>query len=87
MLPKLLTEGLCSLRDDGDRLAFSCLWEITEKGEVLNTKFAKTVIRSKKAMTYEMAQNLIDNKNDNSELAFSLRNLLKLAKIFKNNRN
>ena len=55
MLPKLLTEGLCSLRDDGDRLAFSCLWEITEKGEVLNTRFAKTVIRSKKAMTYEMA--------------------------------
>jgi exoribonuclease R len=28
MLPKLLTETLCSLRDDGDRLAFSCLVEL-----------------------------------------------------------
>jgi len=31
MLPGLLTENLCSLRDDGDRLAFSVIWEIDSK--------------------------------------------------------
>lgn len=37
MLPKLLTETLCSLRDDGDRLAFSCLFEINKEAKVVNT--------------------------------------------------
>ena len=55
MLPKLLTEGLCSLKDDGDRLAFSCVWEISPKGQILKTEFFKSIIRSRKAMTYEMA--------------------------------
>ena len=55
MLPKLLTEGLCSLRDDGDRLSFSCICEISQNGEILKTEFFKSIIRSRKAMTYEMA--------------------------------
>ena len=38
MLPKLLTENLCSLKSNVDRLAFSVIWEMNEKAEV-NFKF------------------------------------------------
>ena len=62
MLPKLLTENLCSLRSQVDRLAFSVIWKVNLKtGKVIHTRFAKTVIRSRKALTYEQAQNMIDN--------------------------
>jgi exosome complex exonuclease DIS3/RRP44 len=55
MLPKLLTEQLCSLRDDGDRLAFSCILIMSPEAKILQTRFCKSVIRSKKAFTYQMA--------------------------------
>ena len=62
MLPKLLTEQLCSLRGGVDRFAFSVTWEMTPPpaAKVLHTEFFKSVIHSKAAMTYEQAQNLLD---------------------------
>ncbi len=44
MLPKELSNGICSLNPGVDRLAFSCLMEISDKGTVKKYKFAKTVI-------------------------------------------
>lgn len=45
MLPGLLTENLCSLRSDGDRLAFSVVWEINKDTfEVVKTDYGKSVI-------------------------------------------
>jgi len=55
MLPKLLTETLCSLRDDGDRLAFSSVFVLDKEGTILESRFHKSVIRSKKALTYQEA--------------------------------
>lgn len=57
MLPGLLTENLCSLVGGVERLAFSCVWEMNPyTAEIINVKFHKSVIKSKSAFTYEMAQ-------------------------------
>ena len=45
MLPKPLTEDICSLRADVERLAFSVLWEITEDARVIGVRFTKSVIK------------------------------------------
>jgi len=45
MLPKPLTEDICSLRGGVDRLAFSVIWEMTPNIEPLDIKFTKSVIR------------------------------------------
>ena len=83
MVPELLSSNLCSLRGNVERFAFSCVWEMNDQAEIISTKFHKSIIESKGAMTYEQAQNKIDDPNDNDELAIGLRNLLKLSKILK----
>lgn len=85
MVPELLSSNLCSLRDDGDRFAFSVIWEIDNDAKILSTKFHKSVIRSKASLTYQEAQNRIDSSSQD-ELTQSLRGLNKLAKILKKNR-
>lgn len=52
MLPKLLTENLCSLRSNVDRLAFSVIWEIDPNANIVNSRYCKTIIRSRRAFTY-----------------------------------
>ncbi len=47
MLPKELSNGICSLNEGEDRLAFSALIELSEEGEILSYRFEKTVIRSR----------------------------------------
>ena len=83
MVPGLLSSNLCSLRDDGDRLAFSCLWKMNKNGEILETKFAKSVIRSKKSMTYAEAQLRINDTALTDDVTEGLRGLNKIAKILK----
>ena len=57
MLPKILTERLCSLVGGEERLAFSVIWEITrDTHETINTRFCKSVIRSRAALSYGDAQ-------------------------------
>ncbi|XP_063699314.1 exosome complex exonuclease RRP44 isoform X2 [Culicoides brevitarsis] len=86
MVPELLSSNLCSLREGVERLAFSCIWEMDENANIKNTKYHKSVIKSKKAMTYEEAQLIIDDTNKNDDIAKSLRRLNSLAKILKNKR-
>ena len=52
MLPKLLTESLCSLVSDRERLAFSVIWEFDQNMNIINTKYHKSVIKSKFSFTY-----------------------------------
>lgn len=62
MLPTLLSADLCSLHQGVERLTVSVLWEITNDGEVVNTWFGESVIKSKYALHYEQAQAIIDNQ-------------------------
>lgn len=86
MVPELLSSNLCSLRGNVERFAFSCVWEMDKDAKIIETKFHKSVIESKAAMTYEQAQLIIDDKNKNDEIAKSLRRLNSLAKILKKRR-
>ncbi|XP_075908339.1 exosome complex exonuclease RRP44-like [Petromyzon marinus] len=47
MVPELLSSNLCSLRSNVNRLAFSCIWEMTPKAEIVSTRFTKSIINSK----------------------------------------
>lgn len=85
MVPELLSGNLCSLRGGVERLAFSVIWELSPQAKVLKTRFTKSVIHSKAAMTYAEAQMRIDG-HETDPLTISLRNLLKLSKILKQDR-
>ena len=52
MLPKLLTEKLCSLVSGVDRLSFSIIWEFDMQANIVNVKFGKSVIHSKASLHY-----------------------------------
>lgn len=55
MLPEQLSNGVCSLRPDEDRLAFSVFMTFDEKGRMVARSFARSVIRSKLRLNYEEA--------------------------------
>ncbi len=61
MLPHSLSAGIASLKQGEDRLAFSAIFRMNDKAEVLERKFAKTVIRSQKRFSYEEAQKVLDS--------------------------
>ena len=60
MLPEELSNGVCSLVPNEDRLAFSVFMTFDEKGEMVKRSFAKSVIRSKARFTYEQVMKVID---------------------------
>lgn len=62
MLPERLCNFICSLRPDEEKLAFSVIFDITEKGEVKDSRIVHTVIRSDRRFTYEEAQDIIETK-------------------------
>ncbi len=62
MLPHRLSNDLCSLKPDCDRLAFSVIFNINKTGKVTKRKFAKTIIRSDKRFAYEEVQKIIEEK-------------------------
>src|SRR3989344_496887 len=62
MLPEILSNDLCSLNPNEDKLTFSAVFTITGEGEVLEEWFGRTVIHSNKQFSYEEAQDVIDGK-------------------------
>jgi ribonuclease R len=62
MLPEELSNGLCSLNPNLDRLTFSAIFELDMNGKIYNEWFGQTVIHSDKRFTYENAQVILDNK-------------------------
>ncbi len=60
MLPEKLSNNLCSLRPNEDKLCFSAVFEMTEDGKVMNEWFGRTVIHSIRRFTYEEAQEVIE---------------------------
>lgn len=63
MLPENLSNGLCSLRPNEDKLCFSAIFKLDHNGAVLDEWFGKTVINSNRRFTYEEAQEIIENKD------------------------
>lgn len=63
MLPEILSNDLCSLKPDVDRLTFSAIFNLNKEGKILNQWFGKTIIHSSKRFTYEEAQKSLDEKD------------------------
>ncbi|CAI6003897.1 unnamed protein product, partial [Closterium sp. NIES-64] len=86
MLPKPLTEDICSLRGGVERLAFSCIWEMTCEAEIVSVRFTKSVIKSAAALSYVEAQARMDDERMHDDLTRDLRNLNRLAKVMRQRR-
>ncbi|MBQ0909550.1 ribonuclease R [Flavobacterium sp. F-328] len=64
MLPEVLSNFACSLRPHEEKYTFSAIFEITEKAQVVNQWFGRTVIYSDQRFAYEEAQHIIETKQD-----------------------
>ncbi len=63
MLPKKLSNGICSLNPNTDRLALSCLMEIDKNGKVVQHNIVESVIRSNERMTYTDVTKILRDKD------------------------
>lgn len=84
MLPEHLCNGICSLRPDEEKLAFSCVFEMSEDAKVLDYRIARTVIKSNRRFTYEEAQDVIETGQ--GDYAREILALDKMAKILRKQR-
>lgn len=81
MLPERLSNGVCSLRPNEDKLCFAAVFEIDKRGQIITQWFGRTVIHSNRKFSYEEAQEIIEGKADDlsdeilklNELAYILR--------------
>mgnify|MGYP005779382749 FL=1 len=74
MLPKKLSNGICSLNAGEDRLALSCLMDIDEKGKVVSHGIAETVIHVNERMTYTDVKKIL--RKEDQQLAERYREFL-----------
>ncbi|MCG8374506.1 MAG: ribonuclease R [Balneolales bacterium] len=78
MLPERLSNGVCSLRPNEDKLCYSCFMEIDKDGYLVDYSIDETIIHSKHRFTYEQAQEVLDGEDH--ELKKELHLAGKLAK-------
>jgi ribonuclease R len=84
MLPEVLSNNVCSLRPNEEKLCFSAVFEITDDAEVVAEWFGRTIINSDKRFTYEEAQQIIETGE--GEFKDEVLTLNRLAKILRANR-
>lgn len=78
MLPEHLSNNICSLRPDEDKLTYSVIFRMNDEAEVKDYKIAHTVIRSNRRFTYEEAQTIIETEQgDYKEEILTLNKLAK----------
>ncbi|KNE54823.1 VacB and RNase II family 3'-5' exoribonuclease [Allomyces macrogynus ATCC 38327] len=71
MLPNVLCQDLCSLNPMVERLAFSVIWQLRADGSIVDTRFGKSVIRSRAKLAYEDAQDIIEGRDFNPHVNFA----------------
>jgi len=84
MLPEHLSNGICSLRPNEDKLTFSAIFELDAKANVVNYRIGRTVICSDRRFTYEEAQQIIETGE--GDFAREIITLDKLAKELRRRR-
>ena len=77
MLPEKLSNGVCSLRANEDKLCFSAVFEMDENANIKHEWFGKTIINSNRRFTYQEAQDIIDSES--GDFAEEMLTLNKLA--------
>ena len=90
MLPRELSNGLCSLNEGEDRFTLSCIMEIDEKGNVVSGEVVKGIIKVTKRMSYNDVQAILDGNetviNHYKPYIQEFKNMEELAIILKNRR-
>ena len=90
MLPRRLSNGICSLNAGEDRLALSCIMTIDSRGNVIDHVIAESVIRVDRRMTYTGVQKILDQDEEETgrykELAPMLLRMQKLAVLLREKR-
>lgn len=84
MLPEHLSNGICSLRPNEEKLTYSVIFQMNDNAEVQNYEIAKTVICSDRRFTYEEAQQVIETGK--GDFAQEILQLDKLAKMLRESR-
>ncbi len=83
MLPEKLSNGICSLNEGVDRLTLSLIMNINSSGEVVSYDICEGVIRSKKRMTYNNVQKMLDGDKNALKEFSELKTLIKNANELK----
>lgn len=91
MLPERLSNELCSLRPNEDKLCMSVIIEMDPNAKVIRHKICRTIICSDYRLTYRQAQDILDNQVQNSQLknpqlTIAINTLDQLAKQLRANR-
>ena len=96
MLPQKLSNNLCSLNPNEDKLTFTVEMDLDKRGKVVKNDFYKSVIRSKYRMTYENVNTILEKDEESEEyrnlydkyrkIDEMLKNMLELSKIIRNNK-
>ncbi len=84
MLPEILSNNVCSLRPNEEKLCFSAVFEMNEDANVVNEWFGRTVILSDRRFNYEEAQQILETGK--GDFAGELQTLNSLAKKLRANR-
>ena len=90
MLPRELSNGICSLNEGEDRFTLSCIMEIDKKGNVISGEVVKGIINVTKRMSYTDVQAILDGNetiiNHYKPYIQEFKNMEELALILKNKR-
>ena len=84
MIPEKLSNKICSLRPNEDKLCYSVLFNISKDGKVNNSWIGKTIINSKYRLTYQEAENIISGEAHKIDNEINILN--SLAQIFRKKR-
>ena len=89
MLPHKLSNGICSLNPNVDRLSISCVMEIDKNGKIVDHEIFESVIRSRKQMTYKNVNKILHNEEipeGYEEFALDLKLMFELSKVLRKNK-
>ena len=92
MLPTELSNGICSLNEDEDRLAMSCIMTVDSKGKVVDSKIAESVIHSTRRMTYTKVNRILEDNDEElieeyKDLVPMFREMEELARVLNKRRH
>lgn len=83
MLPHKLSNGICSLNENEDRFAFSCEMIIDDKGDIGHYEIFKSIIRSRKKMTYEEVNKILEENTTSDDYKPFEKTLLLMNELSK----
>lgn len=89
MLPHKLSNGICSLNPNVDRLAISCIMKIDKKGNIIDSEIKESIIKSKIQMTYKKVNSILEDNivpDGYEPYEESLRTMQELADILRKNK-